>query len=47
MGDLDISEEASRFSDVITGVVHRFPGEKGNILKSPTSTFTDQQKLML
>ena len=44
-GDLDISEEAARLSDVITGVVHRFPGEEGNILKSPINTFTDQQKL--
>ena len=44
-GDLDISEEASRFSEIITGVVHRFPGEKGNILKSTIDSFTDQQKL--
>ncbi len=43
-GDLDISDEAIEFSDVITGVVHRFPGEKGNILKSPVNTFTESRK---
>ena len=44
-GELDISEEAIYFSDIITGVVHRFPGEKGNILKKPTKSFTDLQKI--
>ena len=44
-GDLDISEEALEFSDIITGVVHRFPGEKGNILKSPKNRYTDSQKI--
>ena len=43
-GDLDISDEALKFADVITGVVHRFPGEEGNILKSPVNTFTEFQK---
>ena len=44
-GELDISEEAFKFSDIITGVVHRFPGEKGNILKSSIDSYTNQQKL--
>ena len=44
-GDLDISDEASKFSDIITGVVHRFPGEKGNILKASINSFTNEQKL--
>lgn len=43
-GDLDISDEALEFSDIITGVVHRFPGEKGNIIKSPINTFAESQK---
>ena len=33
-GDLDISSEAKLFADIITGVVHRFPGERGNIMIS-------------
>ena len=44
-GELDISEEAIDFSDIITGVVHRFPGEKGNILKTPTNCFSKNQKI--
>ena len=44
-GELDISEEAIDFSDIITGVVHRFPGEKGNILKTPTKFFSEKQRI--
>tara|TARA_Y100001933_G_scaffold259435_1_gene309330 strand:- start:959 stop:1687 length:729 start_codon:yes stop_codon:yes gene_type:complete len=43
-GDLDISSEAELFADIITGVVHRFPGEKGNIMKKNPSVFTLNDK---
>ena len=44
-GELDISKEAIDFSDIITGVVHRFPGEKGNILKAPKNSFSKNQRM--
>ncbi len=43
-GDLDISSEAELYADIITGVVHRFPGEQGNILKKNPSKFSLNDK---
>ena len=43
-GLIDISSEAKLFADIITGVVHRFPGEKGNIMKKKQSDFTLYEK---
>ena len=42
-GEIDISLEAKSLSDMITGVVHRFPGEK-SIDKYPYSSYTQSQK---
>ena len=42
-GDIDISAEASSYADVVTGVVHRFPGEKGNIIKSKGNKYTNDE----
>ena len=43
-GNIDINSEASKFAEIITGVVHRFPNEVGNIMKPSNKTFSQKDK---
>tara|TARA_Y100001968_G_C19419850_1_gene751147 strand:- start:1557 stop:2267 length:711 start_codon:yes stop_codon:yes gene_type:complete len=44
-GSIDISKEALENAQIITGVVHRFPGEKGNIINQSSICFAEEDKL--
>lgn len=43
-GNIDISSEALHFAELITGVVHRFPNEIGNIMNSKNKIYSKEEK---
>ena len=43
-GNIDISSEALNFAELITGVVHRFPNEIGNIMNSKNKIYSKEEK---
>ena len=43
-GNIDISSEALNLAELITGVVHRFPNEIGNIMNSKNKIYSKEEK---